>query len=70
MAQQIESCTQKDAELHVKTIFVISAAKPQLPLLIEDASRPIKDVEVITLLFQYCIVNINYNVIEKRLLGY
>ncbi|KAL0268626.1 UNVERIFIED_CONTAM: hypothetical protein PYX00_010485 [Menopon gallinae] len=45
VAQQVESCSQKDAELHVRSIFVISAAKPQLPLLIEDASRPVKDIE-------------------------
>lgn len=43
--QKIEGCTQKDAELHVKEIFVVSAAKPQLPLLIEDASRPVKEDE-------------------------
>lgn len=43
--QKIEGCTQKDAELHVKELFVVSAAKPQLPLLIEDASRPVKDDE-------------------------
>lgn len=43
--QKIESCTQKDAELQVKELFVVSAAKSQLPLLIEDASRPEKNEE-------------------------
>ncbi|XP_022204760.2 aspartate--tRNA ligase, cytoplasmic [Nilaparvata lugens] len=40
---KIESCTQKDIELHIVEAWVVSAAKSQLPLLIEDASRPIKD---------------------------
>ncbi|XP_072174108.1 aspartate--tRNA ligase, cytoplasmic-like isoform X1 [Diadema setosum] len=38
--QPIESCTQKDVELHIEQIFVVSAAEPRLPLQIEDASRP------------------------------
>lgn len=42
---KIESCTQKDVELHVKQIFIVSAAKNQLPLLIEDASRSVKAEE-------------------------
>lgn len=41
--QQIESCSQKNVELIVVELFVVSAAKPQLPLLIEDASRPVKE---------------------------
>lgn len=36
---EITSCTQKDAELAVKTIHVVSAADPNLPFLLEDASR-------------------------------
>ncbi|RZF37220.1 hypothetical protein LSTR_LSTR014387 [Laodelphax striatellus] len=40
---KIESCTQKEVELHVLEAWVVSAAKSQLPLLIEDASRPVKD---------------------------
>ncbi|CAF0782994.1 unnamed protein product [Rotaria sordida] len=36
----IESCTQKDVELQVKKLFVVSPAEPRLPLLIEDAMRP------------------------------
>ncbi|CAF2763667.1 unnamed protein product [Rotaria sp. Silwood2] len=36
----IESCTQKDVELQVTKIFVVSPAEPRLPLLIEDAMRP------------------------------
>uniref|UniRef100_T1JFZ4 Aspartate--tRNA ligase, cytoplasmic n=1 Tax=Strigamia maritima TaxID=126957 RepID=T1JFZ4_STRMM len=41
--QPIESCTQKDVEIHVEQLFVISAAASQLPLQIEDASRPVTD---------------------------
>ncbi|CAF1458464.1 unnamed protein product [Rotaria sordida] len=36
----IESCLQKDVELQVKKLFVVSSAEPRLPLLIEDAMRP------------------------------
>ncbi|CAG2062396.1 unnamed protein product, partial [Timema podura] len=43
--RKIESCTQKNVELHAKKLFVVSAAKSQLPLLIEDASRPVKEDE-------------------------
>ncbi|XP_012255412.2 aspartate--tRNA ligase, cytoplasmic [Athalia rosae] len=39
---KIESCTQKDVELHIKQIFTVSPAKAQLPLQIEDASRSVK----------------------------
>jgi len=42
---KIESCSQKDVEVHLKEIFVVSAAKPQLPLQIEDAARPIGEAE-------------------------
>lgn len=42
---KIESCTQKDVEVHIEQIFVVSAAKPQLPLQIEDASRPILEAD-------------------------
>ncbi|CAB3375122.1 Hypothetical predicted protein [Cloeon dipterum] len=37
--RKIESCTQQDVELHVRQAFLVSAAKPQLPLQVEDASR-------------------------------
>lgn len=40
--QKIESCTEQDLELHGFEIFVVSQAKAQLPLQIEDASRPEK----------------------------
>jgi len=36
---RIESCSQQEVEMEVKKCFVISAAAPQLPLQIEDASR-------------------------------
>lgn len=40
--QKIEACTEQNLELHGLRIFVISQAKLQLPLQIEDASRPEK----------------------------
>lgn len=42
VAQKIESCTEQDLELHGLEIFIVSQAKSQLPLQIEDASRPEK----------------------------
>lgn len=39
---KIESCTEQNLELHVMEIYLVSAAKAQLPLQIEDASRPEK----------------------------
>lgn len=41
---RIDSCTEHFIELNVLQAFVVSAAKPQLPLQIEDASRPENDV--------------------------
>lgn len=32
-------------EVHIKEVFVISAAKPQLPLQIEDAARSIGEAD-------------------------
>lgn len=46
-AAKVESCTEHFVELHVLQAFVVSAAKPQLPLQIEDASRPDNDVSII-----------------------
>lgn len=37
---KIESCTEQTIELCIEQLFVVSQAKPQLPLQIEDASRP------------------------------
>jgi aspartyl/asparaginyl-tRNA synthetase len=37
--KKIASCTQDDVELHIRQLFVVSAAEPRLPLQIEDASR-------------------------------
>ncbi|XP_071648465.1 aspartate--tRNA ligase, cytoplasmic isoform X1 [Temnothorax longispinosus] len=42
---KIESCSQNDVEVHLKEIFVVSAAKPQLPLQIEDAARPVGEAD-------------------------
>ncbi|XP_018799401.1 PREDICTED: aspartate--tRNA ligase, cytoplasmic [Bactrocera latifrons] len=36
---KIESCTEQTVELCIEQLFVVSQAKPQLPLQIEDASR-------------------------------
>ncbi|XP_062904707.1 aspartate--tRNA ligase, cytoplasmic [Mobula hypostoma] len=38
--QKIESCSQRDVELHIVKIFVVSAAEPRLPLQLDDAIRP------------------------------
>lgn len=40
VAAKIESCTEQSLELSVLEIYVVSAAKAQLPLQIEDAARP------------------------------
>ncbi|XP_072763286.1 aspartate--tRNA ligase, cytoplasmic isoform X2 [Anoplolepis gracilipes] len=42
---KIESCTQGDVEVHIEEVFVISAAKPQLPLQIEDAARTVSETD-------------------------
>jgi len=39
-AEKVKGCSQKDVELQVKTLFVVSMAAPKLPCSIEDASRP------------------------------
>lgn len=44
---KIESCTEQTLELSVLEIYLISSAKPQLPLQIEDASRPEKSDVII-----------------------
>lgn len=50
---KIGSCSQQDVELHIEELWVVSQAASQLPLLIEDASRPVKgDDEVINLYFK------------------
>ncbi|XP_054717881.1 aspartate--tRNA ligase, cytoplasmic-like [Uloborus diversus] len=38
--QMIDACSQKNVEMHVTKVFVVSAAEARLPLQIEDASRP------------------------------
>ncbi|XP_070536706.1 aspartate--tRNA ligase, cytoplasmic-like [Ptychodera flava] len=43
MEAKVESCTQKDVELHVHRIYVISSSEPQLPLQLDDAVRPITE---------------------------
>ncbi|XP_055605968.1 aspartate--tRNA ligase, cytoplasmic [Uranotaenia lowii] len=39
---RIESCTEQNLELHVLEFYLVSSAKAQLPLQIEDAARPEK----------------------------
>lgn len=43
--KKIDSCTQSDVELCIKELWVVSSAKPQLPLLVEDAARPVNEAE-------------------------
>ncbi|XP_026824598.1 aspartate--tRNA ligase, cytoplasmic isoform X2 [Ooceraea biroi] len=42
---EIESCSQRNVEVHLEEVFVVSAAKPQLPLQIEDAARPVGEAD-------------------------
>lgn len=42
VSTKIESCTEQNQELHVAELYLVSAAKAQLPLQIEDAARPEK----------------------------
>ena len=39
----IEGCSQQDVEIHVQQVWVVSAAEPRLPLLIDDATRRVDD---------------------------
>ncbi|XP_055619759.1 aspartate--tRNA ligase, cytoplasmic [Toxorhynchites rutilus septentrionalis] len=39
---KIEACTEQNLELHVQEFYLVSSAKAQLPLQIEDAARPEK----------------------------
>lgn len=43
--KQIDSCTQKQVELNILELWEVSRAKPQLPLLVEDAARPMTEEE-------------------------
>lgn len=42
-AAPVESCTVRDVELLATEVWTVSAARPQLPLQIEDAARPEKN---------------------------
>lgn len=60
MPQPIESCTQRDVELSINQIWVVSSSAPQLPLQIEDASRPEKNdviIQISKLIFELIIGN-------------
>ncbi|XP_074602609.1 aspartyl-tRNA synthetase [Brevipalpus obovatus] len=41
----VESCTQKNVEIHVLRLYVVSSAAARLPLQIDDASRPVSGDE-------------------------
>ena len=65
VAQKIDGATQQDVELHVTQLWVVSAAEPRLPLLIDDASRPIAE-EVSSLFspfFMVFLLNFTYKLI-------
>lgn len=47
---KIESCTQQDVEIRVRQAFLVSAAKPQLPLQVEDAGRREDATQVIRIM--------------------
>lgn len=53
---KIESCTEQNLELTALEIYLVSSAKPQLPLQIEDASRPEKNNVILFLhsIFSLC----------------
>lgn len=58
---KIGSCSQQDVELHIEELWVVSLAVSQLPLLIEDASRPIKgDDEVVYVTQMYIFLMLFY----------
>lgn len=50
----VAGCTQQDVELVASEIWVVSASAPQLPLQIEDASRPEK-AEVLCIILHFTI---------------
>lgn len=54
---KIGSCTQQDVELHIEEIWIVSQSANQLPLQIEDASRPVKGDEEVKW-SKYCNLNI------------
>ncbi|XP_069119964.1 aspartate--tRNA ligase, cytoplasmic-like isoform X1 [Argopecten irradians] len=39
VSQKVTSCSQQEVELHCEQVWVVSAALPRLPLLVEDATR-------------------------------
>jgi aspartyl/asparaginyl-tRNA synthetase len=49
---KVESCTQQDVEIRVRQAFLVSAAKPQLPLQVEDAARR-EDANQVILIFNF-----------------
>lgn len=49
--KQIDSCSQKRVELNIIQLWEVSRAKPQLPLLVEDAARPLAEEVLQYILF-------------------
>jgi len=41
----VKSCSQKDVELQISKLFVVTRAPAQLPFLVEDAGRSERDIE-------------------------
>lgn len=61
----VAGCTQQDVELVASEIWVVSASAPQLPLQIEDASRPEK-AEVFDVFYNIFVYVIIRNTLAGR----
>eukprot|EP00123_Amoebidium_parasiticum_P001641 comp12789_c0_seq1/m.7929 comp12789_c0_seq1/g.7929 ORF comp12789_c0_seq1/g.7929 comp12789_c0_seq1/m.7929 type:complete len:592 (-) comp12789_c0_seq1:406-2181(-) len=64
----IQACSQKDFELKITKLFVVSAATPQLPFQVEDASVPDSELEKPDSVFKpvYQDVRLDNRVIDLR----
>lgn len=66
VASPIVACSQQDVELICSQIWIVSASANQLPLQIEDASRPEKaDVRYRRTTQFYCEINCKFNRMKK-----
>lgn len=66
VAEEITSCTVKDAEIQVTKLYTISEAPAQLPILIEDASRSEEQAEKAGLPVVNLDTRLDYRVIDLR----
>lgn len=41
----VKSCSQKNVEIHIRKLFVVSRAPSTLPFLLDDAARPESEIE-------------------------